>query len=126
MGLTARQKQIAEIVRAEGPITGQRIADQLHVTRAALRSDLAILIMSGIIDARPKVGYYFIGRSTLGLLTEEVSDILVSDIQSMPVVILNTKARTKPSSACLWKTSDRFMWLMKKICWWVLFPVRIC
>ena len=57
MGLTARQKQIAEIVRAEGPITGQRIADQLHVTRAALRSDLAILIMSGIIDARPKVGY---------------------------------------------------------------------
>ena len=92
MGLTARQKQIAEIVRAEGPITGQRIADQLHVTRAALRSDLAILIMSGIIDARPKVGYYFIGRSTLGLLTEEVSDILVSDIQSMPVVILNTKS----------------------------------
>ena len=92
MGLTARQKQIAEIVRAEGPITGQRIADKLHVTRAALRSDLAILIMSGIIDARPKVGYYFIGRSTLGLLTEEVSDILVSDIQSMPVVILNTKS----------------------------------
>ena len=92
MGLTARQKQIAEIVRAEGPITGQRIADQLHVTRAALRSDLAILIMSGIIDARPKVGYYFIGRSTLGLLTEEVSDILVSDIQSTPVVIQNTKS----------------------------------
>ena len=92
MGLTARQKQIAEIVRAEGPITGQRIADKLHVTRAALRSDLAILIMSGIIDARPKVGYYFIGRSTLGLLTEEVSDILVSDIQSTPVVIQNTKS----------------------------------
>ena len=92
MGLTARQKQIAEIVRAEGPITGQRIADKLHVTRAALRSDLAILIMSGIIDARTQVGYYFIGRSTLGLLTEEVSDILVSDIQSTPVVIQNTKS----------------------------------
>ena len=92
MGLTSRQKQIAEIVRAEGPITGQHIADKLSVTRAALRSDLAILIMSGIIDARPKVGYYFIGRSTLGLLTEEVSDILVSDIQSLPVVIQNTKS----------------------------------
>ena len=88
MGLTSRQKQIAEIVRAEGPITGQHIADKLRVTRAALRSDLAILIMSGIIDARPKVGYYFIGRSTLGLLTEEVSDILVSDIQSIPVVFV--------------------------------------
>ena len=92
MGLTSRQKQIAEIVRAEGPITGQHIADKLNVTRAALRSDLAILVMSGIIDARPKVGYYFIGRSTLGLLTEEVSDILVSDIQSLPVVIQNTKS----------------------------------
>ena len=92
MGLTSRQKQIAEIVRVEGPITGQHIADKLNVTRAALRSDLAILIMSGIIDARPKVGYYFTGRSTLGLLTEEVSDIVVSDIQSLPVVIQNTKS----------------------------------
>ena len=92
MGLTSRQKQIAEIVRVGGPITGQHIADKLSVTRAALRSDLAILVMSGIIDARPKVGYFFTGRSTLGLLTEEISDILVSDIQSMPVVIQNSKS----------------------------------
>jgi len=92
MGLTSRQKQIAEIVRVGGPITGQHIADKLSVTRAALRSDLAILVMSGIIDARPKVGYFYTGRSTLGLLTEEVSDILVSDIQSMPVVIQNSKS----------------------------------
>ncbi len=92
MGLTPRQKQIAKIVRGNGPITGQKIAEQLNVTRAALRSDLAILVMSGIIDARPKVGYFFIGRSTLGLLAEEVSDILVSDIQSTPVVISNTES----------------------------------
>ncbi|MDY6289888.1 MAG: helix-turn-helix transcriptional regulator [Succiniclasticum sp.] len=92
MGLTARQKRIAEIVRVDGPITGQHIADKLSVTRAALRSDLAILVMSGIIDARPKVGYFFTGKSTLGLLTEEISDILVSDIQSTPVVIKNTQS----------------------------------
>ena len=92
MGLTSRQKQIAEIVRVGGPITGQHIADKLSVTRAALRSDLAILVMSGIIDARPKVGYFFTGRSTLGLLTEEISDILVSDIQSLPIVIQNSKS----------------------------------
>ncbi|MCQ2381115.1 MAG: helix-turn-helix domain-containing protein, partial [Acidaminococcaceae bacterium] len=36
--------QIAEIVRIDGPITGEQIASRLHVTRAALRSDLAILI----------------------------------------------------------------------------------
>lgn len=92
MRLTARQKRIAEIVRVGGPITGQHIADKLSVTRAALRSDLAILVMSGIIDARPKVGYFFTGKSTLGLLTEEISDILVSDIQSTPVVIKNTQS----------------------------------
>ena len=86
------RKQIAEIVRLEGPITGQHIADKLSVTRAALRSDLAILVMSGIVDARPKVGYFFTGRSTLGLLTEEISDITVADIQSMPVVAKNTQS----------------------------------
>ena len=62
------------------------------MSRAALRSDLAILVMSGVIDARPKVGYFFNGKSTLGLLTEEVSVILVSDIQSSPVVIKNSKS----------------------------------
>ena len=92
MGLNSRQKKIADIVRAEGPITGQHIADRLNLTRAALRSDLAILVMSGIIDARPKVGYFYIGKNTLGLLSEEVSDVLVSDIQSEPVVIQNTKS----------------------------------
>ena len=92
MGLTSRQKQIAEIVREKGPITGRQIAEMLSVTRAALRSDLAILVMSGMIDARPKVGYFYTGRSTLGLLTEEVSDILVEDIQSTPVVIKNTQS----------------------------------
>ena len=69
MGLTSRQKQIAEIVREKGPITGRQIAEMLSVTRAALRSDLAILVMSGMIDARPKVGYFYTGRSTLGLLS---------------------------------------------------------
>ena len=92
MGLTSRQKQIAEIVREKGPITGRQIAEMLSVTRAALRSDLAILVMSGMIDARPKVGYFYTGRSTLGLLNEEVSDILVEDIQSSPVVIKNTQS----------------------------------
>ena len=92
MILTSRQKQISEIVRANGPITGQHIADKLNLTRAALRSDLAVLVMSGVLAARPKVGYYYIGKSTLGLLTEEVSDVLVSDIQSPPVVIQNTKS----------------------------------
>ena len=48
ISLSNRQKQIAEIVRLDGPITGEHIAERLNVTRAALRSDLAILVMGGI------------------------------------------------------------------------------
>lgn len=94
MNLSARQQNIAEIVRVDGPITGEQIAQRLHVTRAALRSDLAILIMSGILDARPKVGYFFTGKNTLGLLVEEISSILVKDVQSVPVVV-SEKATAK-------------------------------
>lgn len=92
ISLSNRQKRIAEIVRQDGPITGEHIAERLNVTRAALRSDLAILVMSGILDARPKVGYYFTGKNTLGLLLEEISGIIVRDIQSMPVVVNHDKS----------------------------------
>ncbi len=94
LNLSNRQQNIVEMVRVDGPITGEQIARRLHVTRAALRSDLAILIMSGILDARPKVGYYFTGKNTLGLLVEEISSILVQDVQSLPVAI-SEKATAK-------------------------------
>ena len=92
ISLSNRQKRIAEIVRQDGPITGEHIAERLNVTRAALRSDLAILVMSGILDARPKVGYYFTGKNTLGMLMEEISGICVRDIQSVPTGIHNDKS----------------------------------
>ncbi len=92
IALSSRQKRIAEIVRLEGPITGEHIAARLNVTRAALRSDLAILVMSGILDARPKVGYFYTGKNTLGMLMEEISSILVQDLQSVPIVISQDKS----------------------------------
>jgi DeoR family transcriptional regulator, catabolite repression regulator len=87
ISLTARQEKIVEIVRTSGPIAGEHIAAKLSVTRAALRSDLAILIMSGLIDARPKVGYFYIGKNTLHVIAEELDRIVVGDIQSVPVVV---------------------------------------
>lgn len=91
ISLSNRQKRIAEIVRQNGPITGEQIAERLNVTRAALRSDLAILVMGGILDARPKVGYYYTGKNTLGMLMEEISGICVRDLQSVPVVVNQDK-----------------------------------
>ena len=92
MALSNRQKQIAEIVRLEGPITGEAIASKLNVTRAALRSDLAILVMGGILDARPKVGYYYTGKNTLGMLMEELSNIKCEALQSGPVAVGSDKS----------------------------------
>lgn len=92
IALSNRQKQIAEIVRQDGPITGEKIAERLNVTRAALRSDLAILVMGGILDARPKVGYFYTGKNTLGMLMEEISGITVENLQSVPVAIDETKS----------------------------------
>lgn len=93
IALTARQEKIAEIVRLNGPITGEHIADQLNVTRAALRPDLTVLIMAGLIDARPKVGYYYTGKTAFSLIVDELHSIKVRDVQSLPVVITtSTKA----------------------------------
>ncbi|WP_187118809.1 helix-turn-helix transcriptional regulator [Bacillus marasmi] len=85
--LNSRQEQILQIVKENGPITGENIADRLNLTRATLRPDLAILTMAGYLDARPRVGYFYTGKSGVQLLTENLKNIYVKDYQSIPVVI---------------------------------------
>lgn len=85
--LNKRQEQILEIVKGNGPITGEQIAERLNLTRATLRPDLAILTMSGYLDARPRVGYFYTGKSGVQLLTENLKKLLVKDYQSIPVVV---------------------------------------
>lgn len=72
INLTSRQERIIQIVKDDGPITGENIAEQLNLTRATLRPDLAILTMSGILDARPRVGYFFSGKSTMQVIGESI------------------------------------------------------
>lgn len=76
-----------QIVKENGPITGESIAERLNLTRATLRPDLAILTMAGYLDARPRVGYFFTGKSGTQLLTENLQKIYVKDYQSIPVVV---------------------------------------
>ena len=85
--LNKRQEKILEIVKENGPITGENIAEQLNLTRATLRPDLAILTMSGFLDARPRVGYFYTGKSGSQLLTEKLKKLYVKDYQSIPVVV---------------------------------------
>ncbi|MXQ53630.1 helix-turn-helix transcriptional regulator [Shimazuella alba] len=85
--LTKRQEIIIEIVKSEGPITGEQIAEKLNLTRATLRPDLAILTMSGFLDARPRVGYFYTGKTANQLLGEHIKSLSVGEYKSIPVVI---------------------------------------
>jgi CBS domain-containing protein len=85
--LTERQRQIVEIVKSKGPITSEQIAGLLNLTRATLRPDLAILTMSGILEARPRVGYFHSGKPAESLIADTVRQVLVKDVKSVPVVV---------------------------------------
>lgn len=85
--LSERQEKIIEIVKKSQPITSESIASKLNLTRATLRPDLAILTMSGILDARPKVGYFFTGKTHLSYISDAIRSILVEDVKSVPIVL---------------------------------------
>ncbi len=85
--LNKRQDAILQIVKENGPITGEQIAERLNLTRATLRPDLAILTMAGFLDARPRVGYFYAGKKNTMSLTESMINLKVKDFQSMPVVV---------------------------------------
>ena len=85
--LNTRQLKIVDIVKENEPITSEAIASMLSVTRATLRSDLAILTMTGMLDARPKVGYFYSGQNNFSLGNKEITDKKVDDIMSLPIVV---------------------------------------
>ncbi|MBE1553723.1 helix-turn-helix transcriptional regulator [Sporosarcina limicola] len=87
MELNKRQTEILEIVKADGPITGEQIAERLHLARATIRPDLAILTMAGFLDARPRVGYFYSGKKPVQSVTDSMIGMKVRDFQSIPVVV---------------------------------------
>lgn len=87
MQLNERQEKIVEIVKAQGPITGEKVADMLHLTRASLRPDLAFLTQIGLLEARPRVGYYYKGKQNPFSFHEQMSGQKVADYQSAPVTV---------------------------------------
>lgn len=87
MQLNERQEKIVEIVKTYGPITGEKVAEQLNLTRASLRPDLAFLTQIGLLDARPRVGYYYKGEQNPFGLMERMTDLTVGNHQSPPVTV---------------------------------------
>ncbi|MHB1406143.1 MAG: helix-turn-helix transcriptional regulator [Desulfitobacteriaceae bacterium] len=87
MELTERQARIVEIVKQSSPITGEQIAAKLDLTRATLRPDLTILTMAGVLDARPRVGYFYRGKAELSPFAEKLRQLRVGDFKSMAAVV---------------------------------------
>lgn len=85
--LTGRQEQIIQIVKGNSPITGEQIAALLNVRRATLRPDLAVLTMSGLLEARPRVGYFFNGKQSGLLAAGVVHRLTVDAVKAVPVVV---------------------------------------
>ena len=85
--LNERQEKILDIVKTQGPITGENIAEHLEVTRAALRPDLAVLTMSGYLDAKPRVGYTYKSDGANNRIKKILNQYRVKDIMSMAVVV---------------------------------------
>ena len=85
--LSPRQEQIIKLVKEQEPMTSENLASMLGVTRAALRPDLAILTMTGILEAKPKVGYICSQKTSHSLVYDYIMNIKVKDIMSKPVAV---------------------------------------
>lgn len=87
MKLSSRQEEIIRFVKEKQPITSEELASKIGVTRAALRADLAVLTMIGVLDARPKIGYVYIDNPSENIVYDYISNIKVKDIMSKPCFV---------------------------------------
>jgi CBS domain-containing protein len=85
--LTKRQEQILSIVHKKGPITGDEIAESLGLTRATLRPDFTFLTRTGILGAKPRVGYYYDGTGMPDRMTHLLTSFIVQDWMGIPIII---------------------------------------
>lgn len=75
------------LVQSQGTVTGEALAEQLGVTRATLRPDLAFLTRTGILGAKPRVGYYYDGSGIPDGLNQKLKALIVGDWMGVPTVI---------------------------------------
>lgn len=89
--LTSRQLELLELVKKHSPVTGEQLAEYLGVSRPTLRSDLSLLVMLGMLDAKPKVGY-FLGNTyrTANEPMQRFHTMKVKEVQGVPVNIPDT------------------------------------
>lgn len=87
MELSPRQQQILAIVKAQQPLSGEKIAEELGISRATLRSDLSFLTLAGILQAAPKIGYTYAGSQIEPFLFDETFHTGISELMVPPLLI---------------------------------------
>ena len=89
--LSARQREILKLVKTHAPITGDQLAEMMGIGKPTLRADLSLLVMLGLLEAKPKVGY-FPGEAAGGreLALKRWEGVKVKDVQGMPVNVPET------------------------------------
>src|SRR5699024_10950659 len=87
MELSPRQQQILDIVKAQQPLSGEKIAEELGISRATLRSDLSFLTLAGILLAAPKIGYTYAGSQIEPFLFDETFHTAISELMVPPLLI---------------------------------------
>ncbi|RNC29874.1 MAG: Transcriptional repressor CcpN [Candidatus Dichloromethanomonas elyunquensis] len=87
MRLSERQEKIVELVKRYSPMTGEQIASRLKLTRATLRPDLTILTMTGVLEARPRVGYFYKEDRERSPVAEKMRQLRVGDFKSIAAAV---------------------------------------
>ncbi|HHV71147.1 MAG TPA: helix-turn-helix transcriptional regulator [Clostridia bacterium] len=87
MKISKRQKKIIDIVKSEGPISGKEIATKLNLAHSTLRTDLAVLTKAGVLEARPRVGYFYVEKSADIEISEQILKVKVGQVKSLAVVV---------------------------------------
>lgn len=80
MEFTERQKKIIEMLKANSPMTGEKIGESLGLSVPTIRADLRLLTAVEILAARPKVGYIYQGKPANRLNYNELYDLPIEDI----------------------------------------------
>lgn len=87
MKLSQRQQAILTLVKEREPISADEIAANFGLAKSTLRSDLRLLTMTGLLDARPKVGYCATDLKVLPQLSRKMKAYKAKDIMRKAVTI---------------------------------------
>lgn len=87
MKLTDTQRTIIELLKDQGHLSHEEIANKLGVTKSDIKSDLVLLTTLEILGARKSYGYFYQGKKNYILFAELLKSFPIENIMSMPVII---------------------------------------